>query len=100
MIPLLDVVEARALEGHILWVRFEDGVEGTVDLDRYLEFRGVFEPLKDLAEFARVRVDPDLGTVVWPSGADLDPVVLYSRVTGIPIEFEGTVAEGAPPYDA
>ena len=51
-----------------------------------MRFTGVFAPLADEAEFARVRVDPELGTVVWPGGADLDPDVLYAAVTGEPIQ--------------
>ena len=39
-------------------------------------------PLRDANEFAAVRVNPELGTVYWPSGADLDPDVLYALVTG------------------
>jgi hypothetical protein len=35
------------------------------------------EPLQDPAYFAKVRVDPELGTVVWPNGYDLDPDVLH-----------------------
>jgi hypothetical protein len=38
--------------------------------------------LKDRAEFVKVTVNPDLGTICWPSGADLDPDVLYAKVTG------------------
>ena len=38
--------------------------------------------------FAQVRVDPELGTVAWPNGADLDPDVLYGRITGTPILTE------------
>lgn len=34
----------------------------------------MFEPLRDPAVFAAVRVSG--GTVVWPNGADLDPDVL------------------------
>jgi hypothetical protein len=41
--------------------------------------------LKDGREFAKVRVDPELGTIVWPNGADLDPDVLYAEITGKPI---------------
>jgi hypothetical protein len=37
----------------------------------------VFEPLADPDFFAQVRVDNELGTVVWPNGADLDPLVLH-----------------------
>jgi len=46
----------------------------------------VFAPLRDPAYFARVRVNPELGTIYWPNDADWDPLVLYSLVTGRPIE--------------
>ncbi len=49
-------------------------------------FKGVFAPLGDPAYFARVRVNPELGTITWPNGADWDPLVLYSLVTGRTIE--------------
>ena len=82
---LKDIVAAHALSNYRLHLRFEDGVEGVVDLAPHLSFRGVFEPLRDPAYFAPVRVDPELGSVAWPNGADLDPDVLYGRLTGIPI---------------
>ena len=79
------VVAANALGNYRLRLCFEDGVEGVIDLAPDLSFRGVFEPLRDPVFFAHVRVDTELGTVVWPNGADLDPDVLYARVTGTPI---------------
>jgi hypothetical protein len=82
---LKDIVAARALGGYRLHLRFEDGLEGVVDLEPHLSFHGVFEPLRDPAYFAQARVDPDLGTVAWPNGADLDPDVLYGRIAGTPI---------------
>jgi hypothetical protein len=88
---LKDIVAANALSGYRLHLRFEDGAEGVVDLAPHLSFHGVFELLRDLAYFAQARVDPDLGTVVWPNGADLDPDVLYSRITGTPISQEHDV---------
>jgi hypothetical protein len=36
----------------------------------------VFQPLLDPAEFARVRLEPECGTIVWPNGADLAPEAL------------------------
>jgi hypothetical protein len=82
---LKDVVEARAVGDYRLYLRFEDGVEGMIDLGPVLSFRGVFAPLRDPAYFAQVRVDRESGTVVWPNGADLDPDVLYGSITGIPL---------------
>ena len=87
---LKDVVEVRVLGGYRVHLRFEDGVEGELDLGPILRFRGVFAPLKDLRVFAQVRVDAELGTIVWPTGADLDPDVLYARVTGVPIKEPGS----------
>ena len=48
-------------------------------------FEGVFAPLLDPASFRAVRVEPEAGTVVWTSGADLDPDVLYAEVTSVPV---------------
>jgi hypothetical protein len=82
---LKDIVAANAIGDYRLDLCFEDGVEGVVDLASDLSFRGVFEPMRDPAWFAQVRVDPGLGTVVWPNGADLDRDVRYGRLTGTPI---------------
>ena len=79
---LVDVVHVEAREPYRLHLRFADGVEGDVDLERLIRFEGVFEPLRAPEVFAAVRVDPELGTIVWPNGADLDPVVLHAAVRG------------------
>ena len=81
-----DVVKVEPRGGYRLWLQFQDGVEGEVDLAPKLTFQGVFAPLRDPAYFARVRVNPELGTICWPNDADWDPLVLYSLVTGRPIE--------------
>ena len=76
------VVSVEPLPGMCLRVKFIDGTSGEVRLQRFLESPQVngtvFEPLRDPDRFAEVIVDPEGGTVAWPStGADLDPVVLY-----------------------
>lgn len=85
---LKDIVDVKPQAGYRLFLRFEDGTSGEIDLAPFLDFRGLFAALKDPAYFAQVSVDSELGTVVWPNGVDLDPDVLYSRVTGEPIQFE------------
>ncbi len=79
---LEDIVEVQALDGYRLKLRFEDGAEGVVDVGQLVPFTGVFAALRDRQQFVAVQVNPELGTICWPSGADLDPDVLYSLVTG------------------
>ena len=70
------VVEARHVQRYTVFVRFQDGVEGEVDLQPQL-YGEVFEPLKDPEYFRQFRVDSDLHTLVWPNGADFAPEFLY-----------------------
>jgi hypothetical protein len=70
------VIEARHLGGHRVWLRFDDGIEGEIDLGG--DLRGVvFEPLRDPEYFARFSIDD---TLVWPNGADFAPEFLHERV--------------------
>jgi len=92
---LHDIIEARAMRERRLFVKFDDGTEGTIDITTVTRFDGMFAALRDQAIFARVRVDPELGTVVWPTGADLCPDVLYSRLTGAPLP--GSVVKALAP---
>ncbi len=55
---------------------FTDGLVREVDLSGEL-WGPMAEPLKDADYFGQVRVDSELGTVVWPNGYDLDPDVLH-----------------------
>lgn len=82
---LKDVAEVCPLDDYRLRIRFEDGVTGVVDLVEIIQFTGVFAPLKDRACFVQVYVNPDVGTICWPNGADIDPDVLYALVSGEPI---------------
>jgi len=72
---MLHIKSARYISGYKIWVSFDDGISGEVDLEG--ELRGpIFEPLKDPNVFSKVTVDPELETVVWPNGADLAPEFL------------------------
>ena len=82
-----DVTRVEPLEGYRLRVTFDDGVEGVVDVAELTGFKGVFASLRDPAKFKEACVHPELGTVYWTNGADLDPDVLYSHATGSPIDI-------------
>jgi hypothetical protein len=76
MVRIKDVTVLKPFRVNL---QFTDGSSREVDLEPYL--RGpIFEPLRrDLALFAAVQVDPELGTIVWLNGADIDPDVLHHQ---------------------
>ncbi len=77
MTPLYDVIDVRVQPDYKLAVVFEDGLKGTVDLSRRLHGT-LFGSLRDEVLFAKAYLD--LGTVVWPGGADLAPDVMYDEI--------------------
>lgn len=72
---MLHIHSAKYLSGFKLWLVFDDGTAGEVDLDGVLT-GSVFDVLKDVDVFKKVAVDPEVETVVWPNGADLAPEFL------------------------
>lgn len=76
-IMIVRLLEASHLGGHRVWLRFDDGSSGDVDLSRDLDGE-VFAPLLDPAYFARFVVDE---TLTWPNGADFAPEFLHARVS-------------------
>jgi len=77
---LVHVTGVEVIGEHRLRLTFEDGAVGEVAFAEH-EWRGVFEPLRDQARFAEVRVDEQLGTIVWPGGLDMAPEPLYDEAT-------------------
>jgi len=74
-----DITTVAVVRHGVLRLTSTDGLAGELDvLDR---MRGpVFEQARTPDGFARVRVDPEIGTIVWPGGADLAPDTLYERI--------------------
>jgi len=73
------LTKAEYLEEYKIEVTFEDGAVGIIDLDGDLWGEG-FEPLKDIDNFRAFKIDLELQTIVWPTGADLAPEFLYECV--------------------
>ena len=70
------VIKVHANDDFSLAIGFDDGTQGVLDMKPYLDF-GVFQRLRNLDQFKRVRVAFD--TVQWDSGVDLDPEFVYAR---------------------
>ena len=73
------LMEAKHVRDFVVWLRFSDGVEGEIDLERELE-GAVFEPLRNPAFFRQLSVHSELHTLVWPNGADFSPEFLHDRI--------------------
>jgi hypothetical protein len=73
------IIDARHAGGYRVWLRFADGLTGEIDVEREL-WGPAFEPLRDVVEFAKLRFEPDLGTIIWPNGADFAPEFLHDEL--------------------
>jgi len=77
---LVDVVDVKVLDGYRLYLQFDDGAQGQVDISKLVPFQGVFEPLNDKRFFEKVSVNSDIGTICWENGADLSPTYLREHI--------------------
>lgn len=74
------LLQAKAREPYEVWLYYEDGTEGVVDLSD-LAGHGVFEALNDTEFFRRASVG-EYGELRFSEEIDLDPYMLYMRLTG------------------
>ena len=85
------VTNVRVIGDYRLELTFSDGLRGIVDLSKRIVGRGgVFRLLEDAQFFRQVRVDSELGTIVWPNEADFCPDLLHDWVSGQPIPLPET----------
>lgn len=64
------------LKGYKLLLTFYDRKQKVIDVEPFLKGE-VFEPLKDIEYFKKVKIHKELHTIYWPNGADFCPDVLY-----------------------
>lgn len=77
---LADVTYVKHVRDYTLYVEFDDGSAGEVNLADWVGDEGIFLPLAQPEFFRQVVVDPRLGTICWPNGADIAPESLYARI--------------------
>lgn len=84
-------IEVRALSPYRIWLRYDDGVEGEVDLS-HKAGKGVFAAWEDHSFFAAVRIGPGDG-ILWGDDIDLCPDAQYLKLSGTPV-CDNTAALG------
>ncbi len=78
---MIQIQEATYQEDYKIWVKFNTGESGVVDLFELIQKYKVAAPLFDTNEFKRFYLD-EWPTLAWPCGFDLAPESLYERATG------------------
>ena len=70
-------------DGFHLYLTFENGEEGIVDLSSYIKRGGVFCKFSDIEYFRKVYLVH--GVLTWPGDVDIAPETIYSMATGKPL---------------
>lgn len=60
---MLHVKNVKHSSAFKLWIDFDDGSSGEVDLENKLS-GPILTPLKDISMFSQVSVDPELETII------------------------------------
>ena len=74
--PIYHITKFESVAPYTLRIKFDDDSEQTIDFEPILQGE-IYGPLRDLAFFNQVRLDPEVRTLVWPNDADFDPADLH-----------------------
>lgn len=83
---IVNVQAARYLDGYRLWLEFNTGESGEVDLQDMILKYEMAVPLRNIENFKAFKLD-DWPTLIWDCGFDVSPETLYERATGKTIEW-------------
>ncbi len=86
----ISVVDVKALEGFRIWLRFNDGVEGAIDLGHHAG-KDWFKPIEDRRVFENVWASRHGGDIRW--GDDPDEVDLGMCATALYMDLTGKTWE-------
>jgi hypothetical protein len=74
--PIYRVSAFEVVSPYTLRIAFDDTSEQVINFESVLAGE-LFGPLRELTMFNKVRLDPEVHTLVWPNGADFDPATLH-----------------------
>lgn len=72
------VVQAKYTGDYKIWLSFNDGAKGEIDLSSEL-YGEIFEPLKDISFFKSFTLEGH--TLSWSNGADFAPEFLREHIS-------------------
>ena len=75
-------IAVKALENFYLWIQFEDGIEGTIDLSPLTQ-KGIFHVLRDPSIFSSVYIDKISKAIAWDSELEICPDSIYLKLRNI-----------------
>ncbi|MCB9278104.1 MAG: DUF2442 domain-containing protein [Lewinellaceae bacterium] len=85
------LIEIKPIPDYQIWIRFEDGSEGIVDLS-HLKGKGVFAAWGKTIAFEQAYIDSESGALAWSKNLDIDPLNLYLKINKISF-YELTLKE-------
>jgi len=74
--PIYRICDFEIVAPYSLRVQFDDQSSQTINFWPILGGE-LYRPLRNLALFNQVQLDPEVHTLVWPNGADFDPATLH-----------------------
>jgi hypothetical protein len=75
------VTDARLEDGYKVFLKFNDGVSGVIDLYNTLQ-QDKRQPIRDLLDMQVWKtMKPDLDTICWSNGVDFAPEYLYDKIS-------------------
>ncbi len=75
-------VFVKATEKYKIFIRYDDGTEGEVDLSG-LAHKGVFEYWEQDNNFFKVHINPEGGGITWSSFLDICPDNVWLTLKGL-----------------
>ena len=79
------VIAVKAMPNNNIYLCFDDGVQGTVNLE-HLANKGLFKWWNEDDNFSKVYIDTETNAVAWSVDLDLDTFSLYLKLKGIDFE--------------
>ncbi|MDQ3019286.1 MAG: DUF2442 domain-containing protein [Bacteroidota bacterium] len=87
------ITTCKIISPYILELTFNDGLIKKINFEKIL-YGEMYSPLSDLNLFNRVKINPEVFTIVWPNGADFDPALLHDWE-----EYESELVNRAKEWD-